>query len=170
MKRDVPGPGQESVWDYPRPPALRKVERPVKIVFDGRVLAETTNAWSVHETSHPPVYYIPLEDVDDALIERVDGSSYCEWKGSASYVDVGSGGASVGDSFVSLLSTVSFFRAVDAAEAGEGSEGRSFFSSAAIGAPSTPRLIMSRSACVFWRPVKSALSGLRSATGSVDGR
>ena len=92
MKRDVPGPGQESVWDYPRPPALRKVERPVKIVFDGRVLAETTNAWSVHETSHPPVYYIPLEDVDDALIERVDGSSYCEWKGSASYVDVVSGG------------------------------------------------------------------------------
>ncbi len=92
MKREVPGPGQESVWDYPRPPALRKVERPVKIVFDGRVLAETTRAWSVHETSHPPVYYIPLEDVDDALIERVDGSSFCEWKGSASYVDVVSEG------------------------------------------------------------------------------
>ncbi len=88
MKRDTPGPGQESVWDYPRPPELRRVERPVKIVFAGKVLAETTRAYSVHETSHPPVYYIPLEDVDASLIERVGGSSYCEWKGSASYVDV----------------------------------------------------------------------------------
>jgi uncharacterized protein (DUF427 family) len=54
----------------------------------GRVVADTTRAVRVCETSHPPVYYVPREDVADGVLERADGSSWCEWKGAATYWDV----------------------------------------------------------------------------------
>ena len=59
----TPAPEQESVWDYPRPPRLERVDRHVRIVFAGRVIAEARQAWRVLETSHAPVYYFPPGDV-----------------------------------------------------------------------------------------------------------
>ena len=59
----APGPGQESVWDYPRPPRLERVPERILILFAGEILADTTAAWRVLETSHPPTYYLPVQDI-----------------------------------------------------------------------------------------------------------
>jgi uncharacterized protein (DUF427 family) len=87
-----PGPGQESVWDYPRPPRLEPCTRLIRVVFNGEVVAETQRAFRVLETSHPPVFYIPPEDVKSKLLHRSSRSSFCEWKGRARYFTL-----SVGD-------------------------------------------------------------------------
>ena len=84
-KPDNPGPGQESVWDYPRPPALERDERLVEVRFGGVVVASSTGAVRVLETSHPPGYYLPPEDVQFDLLVAEPGSSMCEWKGRAAY-------------------------------------------------------------------------------------
>jgi uncharacterized protein (DUF427 family) len=63
VKPEAPGPGQESVWDYPGPPRLEAVPERLRIVFQGVEIANTTRAWRVLETSHPPVYYIPPDAV-----------------------------------------------------------------------------------------------------------
>jgi uncharacterized protein (DUF427 family) len=76
------------VWTYPRPPRVEDVDKKVKVVFGGITLAYTTRAKRVLETSHPPVYYIPPEEVRMELLEPSAGSSHCEWKGRASYYDV----------------------------------------------------------------------------------
>ncbi len=86
-RRDPVGPGQESVWDYPRPPSAEVTPRRVVIEVGGRVVADTTRAVRVCETSHPPVYYVPREDVVPGVLERAAGSSWCEWKGAATYWD-----------------------------------------------------------------------------------
>jgi uncharacterized protein (DUF427 family) len=91
MKREPAGPGQESVWDFPRPPRLEATTRHLVVVFDGVVLADTRRAQRVLETSHPPVYYIPEADVQMALLTRLGKTSFCEWKGSAHYFDVAHG-------------------------------------------------------------------------------
>jgi uncharacterized protein (DUF427 family) len=88
MKRIEPKEGQESVWDYPRPPDLQPVDKRLRIGFNGALIAETTNGWRVLETSHPPVYYFPPEDIDEQYVQKVSGTSFCEWKGTARYVDV----------------------------------------------------------------------------------
>jgi uncharacterized protein (DUF427 family) len=88
----VPGPGQESVWDYPRPPRVEPVARRVRVEFAGRVLADTGRALRVCETSSPPVYYIPPADVDLRAIVPSRRTSFCEWKGVASYWTVEVGG------------------------------------------------------------------------------
>ena len=62
-RRIEPGQGQESVWDYPRPPSLEDVDNKIKVVFGGITLAYTTRAKRVLEMSHPPVYYIAPGDV-----------------------------------------------------------------------------------------------------------
>lgn len=87
-QRVEPGPGQESVWDYPRPPRLEDVDRKVKVVSGGVTLAYTTRAKRVLETSHPPVYYVPPADIRMECLKPSAGSSYCEWKGRARYYDV----------------------------------------------------------------------------------
>jgi uncharacterized protein (DUF427 family) len=87
-KRIEPGRGQESVWDYPRPPRLEDVDRKVKVVFGGVTLAYTTRAKRVLETSHPPVYYIPQQDIQMEFLKRSGHNSHCEWKGRASYYDI----------------------------------------------------------------------------------
>ena len=87
-RRDPVGPGQESVWDYPRPPSAEVTPRRVVVEVDGRVVADTTRAVRVCETSHPPVYYVPREDVAPGVLERARGTSFCEWKGAATYWDV----------------------------------------------------------------------------------
>ncbi len=86
--RISPGPGQESVWDYPRPPRLEATTRRIRVVLAGVVVAETTRAHRVLETSHPPVYYIPAADVNAAHLRDAAGTSFCEWKGTARYHDV----------------------------------------------------------------------------------
>jgi uncharacterized protein (DUF427 family) len=87
-RRIDPSQGQESVWDYACPPGLEDVDKKVKIVFGGVTLVYTMRAKRVLETSHPPVYYIPPEDVRMEHLEPSVGSSHCEWKRSASYYDV----------------------------------------------------------------------------------
>jgi uncharacterized protein (DUF427 family) len=89
--RIPPGPGQESVWDYPRPPRLEYTPRRIRVVFGGVTIADSTRALRVLETSHPPTYYVPLDDVVQAHLAAADGSTYCEWKGDASYFDVVAG-------------------------------------------------------------------------------
>lgn len=92
QKKIEPGPGQESVWDYPRPPALEDVAERVRVVFGGVTVADTTNAKRVLETSHPPVYYIPPEDVAMEHLTRERRASLCEFKGRAAYFAVEAGG------------------------------------------------------------------------------
>lgn len=81
-------PGKESVWDYPRPPRVEDVPRRIRVVFNGVVIADTLRAVRVLETSHPPVYYIPPEDIRIAYLQRTDRTSFCEFKGQASYYTV----------------------------------------------------------------------------------
>ncbi len=80
-----PGPGQESVWDYPRPPSLERDERRIRIEHAGIVIADTSRAWRICETASPPTFYLPREDVRVDLLEPDSGRSLCEWKGQASY-------------------------------------------------------------------------------------
>jgi uncharacterized protein (DUF427 family) len=79
------GPGEESVWDYPRPPLLERSAALVEVVLGGFVVASTTATWRVLETSLPPSYYLPREAFLDDAVLPAPGSSYCEWKGRASY-------------------------------------------------------------------------------------
>ena len=88
---DPVGPGQESVWDYPRPPRLEPVGHRVRVVLGGRVIADTTDAYRVLETSHPPNYYLPPQDIVAGTLVRSRRRSFCEWKGEAHYFDVRAG-------------------------------------------------------------------------------
>ena len=87
----TPRLGQESVWEYPRPPRLEACEKHIRVVFNGAMIADTRRARRVLETSHPPNYYIPRDDIDVDRLVRVPGTSLCEWKGQAVYYDVVSG-------------------------------------------------------------------------------
>lgn len=82
------GPGQESVWDYPRPPRVEQTSRQIQVIYNGLTIAETRRAKRVLETSHPPVYYIPSEDVQMQFLVPSSRSSFCEWKGRAAYYTV----------------------------------------------------------------------------------
>ena len=83
-------PGQESVWDYPRPPRLEHVDVRVQIDFGGERIVDTDDVVRVLETSHPPVYYLPIAAFGEALVPT-DGASFCEFKGAARYFDVHGG-------------------------------------------------------------------------------
>ena len=82
------GPGQESVWDYPRPPRLERFEGRITIELGGQVVAETDTGWRVLETSHPPTYYLPRTAFGDGVLQDAPGASWCEWKGQARYFDL----------------------------------------------------------------------------------
>jgi uncharacterized protein (DUF427 family) len=86
--RKDPGPGEESVWDYPRPPKLEPVDERIRVAFNGTTIADTTDAYRVLETSHPPVYYLPPADVKMEHLEREDRMTMCEFKGRAVYYTV----------------------------------------------------------------------------------
>ena len=88
IQRIEPGPGQESVWEYPRPPRVEDSEKHIRVVFAGVVIADTRRAMRVLETSHPPVYYIPPEDISLEFLERTARTSWCEWKGRAGYYTI----------------------------------------------------------------------------------
>lgn len=81
-------PDFESVWDYPRPPRIEAVSWTLRVEHEGRVLAETRNGVRVLETSHPPSYYFPREDVDTDRLVRSAATSLCGWKGQARYWDL----------------------------------------------------------------------------------
>ncbi len=87
-QRMTPGPGQESVWDYPRPPRVEDSTQHVQVVFNGVVIADTWRARRVLETSHPPVYYIPPEDVRMEYLTTTPRTTFCEFKGAAGYYTV----------------------------------------------------------------------------------
>lgn len=93
---DTPKPGQESVWDYPRPAVAQPTSAHIRIEHRGVIVAETRNAVRTLETSHPPSYYIPPADIAEGVLRRAPGSSMCEWKGAARYWDVVVGGAVLG--------------------------------------------------------------------------
>lgn len=124
---EVPAPGQESVWAYPRPPRIEPVDRRVVIRLGGEVIVDTHDVVRVLETSHPPVYYLPIPAFADGALAPAEGSSFCEFKGSARYFDVRGGGTVArraawgyphpSDGFESLAGRVAVYaRPMDACE------------------------------------------------------
>lgn len=92
--RIEPGPGQESVWDYPRPPRIEISDRRVQVKLGGAVIADTTRAKRVLETAGAPVWYLPPEDVMEDHLRPHARRTYCEWKGQAEYFTVRADGQS----------------------------------------------------------------------------
>jgi uncharacterized protein (DUF427 family) len=82
------GPGQESVWDYPRPPRLEDSAKHIQVRCNGVMIADTRRAKRVLETSHPPVYYIPPEDIQMQYLTPSARKTFCEFKGAASYFTI----------------------------------------------------------------------------------
>lgn len=87
----TPGPGQQSVWDYPRPPTLVADQRTVRVYLGNQLVAETNSAYRMLETAGAPTFYLPPDDVNHGLLQRSDAASFCEWKGHARYWDVTDG-------------------------------------------------------------------------------
>lgn len=86
FERESVGPGQESVWDYPRPPRVEPVPQRIRVLFGGVLIADTVRALRVLETSHPPSYYLPPTDINMRYLQRVPGMhTTCEFKGQAEY-------------------------------------------------------------------------------------
>jgi len=85
----------ESVWDYPRPPRLEPVEARLRVLHRGVSVADTVRGHRVLETSHPPTYYVPPEDIETALLSPARGASFCEFKGVAQYWDLTVAGVTV---------------------------------------------------------------------------
>ncbi len=84
----APGPGQESVWDYPRPPRIASDGREVIIRIGAHEIARSRRCVRLLETASPPTFYVPPDDVMTTFLERETGVSYCEWKGEAHYWSV----------------------------------------------------------------------------------
>jgi uncharacterized protein (DUF427 family) len=85
------GPGQESVWDYPRPPRVAPDTRHVRVVFNGVTVADSRRAIRVLETAGAPVWYVPPADVRREFLEPIERHTVCEWKGDADYFDLRAG-------------------------------------------------------------------------------
>lgn len=85
---EIPRQGQESVWDYPRPPAVARDHRVVTVRCSDILVAETSRALKVMETASPPTFYLPPDDVRSELLQEAEGASFCEWKGQAHYFNL----------------------------------------------------------------------------------
>ncbi|CEJ46318.1 DUF427 domain-containing protein [Umezakia ovalisporum] len=83
-----PQPGQESVWDYPRPAILQDTDKHLKVICNGIILGETTRGKRVLETSHPPTYYFPPEDIKLEYLVETPRKNICEWKGAYQYYHI----------------------------------------------------------------------------------
>ena len=83
---------EENVQLYPRPPAVEAVAQRVRIVLGGAEVASSSAAFRVLETHHAPTYYLPPDDIVPGVLTKASGTSFCEWKGRASYFDVGARG------------------------------------------------------------------------------
>ena len=90
-----PGPSQESVWSYPRPPRVEDVSKHIEIVFNNVLIVDTHRAKRLLETSHPPNYYIPPDDIKTDALLSSSHKSFCEWKGQAHYYTLKVGDAEV---------------------------------------------------------------------------
>ncbi|HWJ98775.1 MAG TPA: DUF427 domain-containing protein [Acidimicrobiales bacterium] len=86
--RIEPGPGQESVWDYPRPPRIDPITSHIRVVHAGQTVVDTAKAIRILETSQPPSIYVPPSDADLTVLHPSDRHTFCEWKGTASYLDL----------------------------------------------------------------------------------
>jgi uncharacterized protein (DUF427 family) len=126
----VPGPGQQSVWDYPRPPRVEVVAKLVRVELAGVEVASSHRALRVVETSSPPCYYVPREDARPDLLEESASTSFCEWKGVARYLSLRVGDRRAADAawtypdpdpgYEALRGRLAFFAArVDACWVGE---------------------------------------------------
>lgn len=82
------------VAEFPRPPAIEAEPRRIRIVLGGETIADTTAAYSILETTHPPTYYLPPAAFRPGALTRAPGSSMCEWKGAAIYHTLHGGGLS----------------------------------------------------------------------------
>ncbi len=129
-QRIEPGPGQESVWDYPRRPRVEPERRRARVVFNGEPIADSTRAVRVLETSSPPTIYVPRGDVRMEFLEPVDGTTFCEWKGRAHYFNLRVNGRlspeaawtypSVNPSYAALADHIAFYASrVDEAYLGD---------------------------------------------------
>jgi uncharacterized protein (DUF427 family) len=85
FEKITPQLGQESVWDYPRPPKIEAISKTIRIEHKGIVLVNSNKAFRILETSHPPVYYIPQEDILMEHLALTEEVSFCEFKGKAHY-------------------------------------------------------------------------------------
>lgn len=85
MKRVKPLPGQESVWDYPRPPAIEAISDHIRIVQEGEVICDSNHSYRILETSHPPTYYVPIATFSSGVLMKTTKTSFCEFKGLATY-------------------------------------------------------------------------------------
>lgn len=108
-ERIEPQAGQESVWDYPRPPRLERTSKHLVVVFGGDTIADTTEAYRVLETSHPPVYYLPVGDIRMNYLRLTARTSLCEWKGAASFFSVEANGRRAVDAAWSYADPVAAF-------------------------------------------------------------
>lgn len=112
LQRIEPNPGQESVWDYPRPPRLEDSPRHIQVIFNGVVIVDSTATKRVLETSHPPTYYIPRCDVKMEYFIQSDRRTFCEWKGQAVYLDVAVGDRRITNAAWSYLNPTPSFVAI----------------------------------------------------------
>ncbi|MBB3899658.1 DUF427 domain-containing protein [Roseococcus suduntuyensis] len=85
-------PARERAPDYPRPPRLEPSTRRVRVILGGEVIVDSRECWRVLETWHPPSWYIPASAFAPGALRPAQGSSFCEWKGSARYLDLLGGG------------------------------------------------------------------------------
>ncbi len=126
----VPGEGQESVWDFPRPPRVEPVAERIRVVVDGITIADSVRALRVVETAGAPVYYLPPDDVRLDLLRANSQHSVCEYKGRAGYYDLATPGRTVpsvawsydepADGYEAIRGFVAFFAGrVDEAWVGE---------------------------------------------------
>lgn len=85
VNRLLARPGQESVWDYPRPPRVEPFAQRIRVAVDGLTIADSSSALRVLETASPPAYYLPRADVRSDLLRSSPHETVCEWKGRAVY-------------------------------------------------------------------------------------
>ncbi len=111
-QRIEPGPGQESVWDYPRPAIAEPTDKHVQIVVNGETVADSRRPYRVLETSHPPTYYLPPEDVKMEYFTPTNRRTVCEWKGPARYFTIQVGDRQLPDAAWCYPSPTSSFAAI----------------------------------------------------------
>ncbi|MDZ7679943.1 MAG: DUF427 domain-containing protein [Acidimicrobiales bacterium] len=107
--RIEPGPGQESVWDYPRPPRIEPTDAHIRVGLGGETVADTRRAVRVLETSQPPAFYLPPDDVRTDLLVPTTTRTFCEWKGQAIYYTVRAGGVEAQDAAWTYATPVDAF-------------------------------------------------------------
>lgn len=111
-ERIEPGPGQESVWDYPRPPRVEPTDAHIRVDLGGETVADTHRAVRVLETSQPPAFYLPPDDVRTDLLVPTTTRTFCEWKGQATYYTVRAGGVEAQDAAWTYASPVDAFASI----------------------------------------------------------